>query len=264
MVENQPKPLPIPSLADIQRFWFSVDKRGPGECWPWKGGQDKKGYGIFYFQGKNRRAQRVAFLLQHGRDPYPLDVLHECDNPPCCNGAHLFDGTTQENTADRDQKGRTARGDRSGARTHPERWWQKGELHRRPGAVLTAEQVKEIRELAGYGAYREDIAARYGISIPNVTMILNGTTWAYLPVIPIPPRLKNVATGNRNGSIIHPERLKRGEAVCTAKLTEEQVREIRCIYVGGETTMATLGKRYGISASIVCRVVHRTLWAHIT
>lgn len=33
-------------------------------------------------------------------------VLHTCDNPPCCNPAHLYRGTALDNARDRDTRGR--------------------------------------------------------------------------------------------------------------------------------------------------------------
>lgn len=93
-------------LAD--RFWEKVDKSGgPDACWPWLGGQYPSGYGkIRGSDGEYLLAHRVAWTLANG--PTELDVLHRCDNPPCCNEAHLFDGTQAENFDDMRGKGREA------------------------------------------------------------------------------------------------------------------------------------------------------------
>jgi hypothetical protein len=93
------------------RFWSKVDIRGPNECWPWKAYRTKKGYGRFSFNGRKDhkvvRANRCAFFLTHGY--WPENGLHTCDNPPCCNPAHVYDGTPKQNTADMLSRGR-ARG----------------------------------------------------------------------------------------------------------------------------------------------------------
>ena len=94
---------------------------GPDECWPWLGRLDSDGYGMF---GQSEKAHRAAYEDQVGPIPRGLFVLHRCDNRPCCNGAHLFPGTQQDNLADMRAKGRQAT-----------------LIH----AKLTPEQVRKIR-----------------------------------------------------------------------------------------------------------------------
>ena len=88
------------------RFWPKVDRSGGlGACWPWTGATGDRGYGHFWDGARYRHASRVAWILTH-EDPGPLFVLHRCDNPPCCNPAHLFLGTHQDNMDDMTEKGR--------------------------------------------------------------------------------------------------------------------------------------------------------------
>jgi hypothetical protein len=88
------------------RFWNHVDKtpgQGPkGQCWIWKGGTTGKGYGLFWYNGKQVLAHRFAWQLEHG--PTDLCVLHECDNPPCVRC--LFTGTHRDNSIDAQHKKR--------------------------------------------------------------------------------------------------------------------------------------------------------------
>jgi hypothetical protein len=50
-----------------------------------------------------------AFYLANGHWPEPF-CLHKCDNPPCCNPSHLFEGDAAENAEDRNLKGRQPSG----------------------------------------------------------------------------------------------------------------------------------------------------------
>lgn len=97
--------------ADAARFWAKVHICGPDDCWPWLRAVDRDGYGWFTV-GTHRdhrpyRAHRIAFIISFGVIPDTVHVLHDCDNPPCCNPAHLWPGSNAENIRDRNTKGRS-------------------------------------------------------------------------------------------------------------------------------------------------------------
>lgn len=104
---------PFPTWC-VECFWRKVDRSGgPDACWPWTGTLvSGKGYGGSHqTDGGPRYAHRRALELTIGR---PLTrsefACHHCDNPPCCNPAHLFLGSALDNARDRDAKGRGIRG----------------------------------------------------------------------------------------------------------------------------------------------------------
>jgi hypothetical protein len=79
-----------------------------GDCWLWKIGINKAGYGHIHIDGKNKRAHRISFQVFNQKDPGKLKVCHKCDTPLCINPAHLFLGTDLDNARDRKRKGRNA------------------------------------------------------------------------------------------------------------------------------------------------------------
>jgi transcriptional regulator with XRE-family HTH domain len=90
-----------------------------------------------------------------------LFICHDCDNPPCCNPHHLFLGTTQDNTADRDRKGRQVCGS-----AHYE-------------TILTEDDVVVIRVLKKSGWIGREIAEEFGVSPSTIYKICSGKTWSH-------------------------------------------------------------------------------------
>src|SRR5690242_13962235 len=98
--------MPAYKPATPENFWKDVDKSGgPNACWPWLKCKERHGYGHAYWDRQHHRAHRLAFELATGIKPVNC-VLHKCDNPPCCNPAHLFEGTQKDNALDKQRKGR--------------------------------------------------------------------------------------------------------------------------------------------------------------
>lgn len=142
----------------VDRFWENVRVLSDDECWEWQGGRNEQGYGRFRVDGKLVRAHRFSYALHNG-DLRDDDVLHSCDNPPCCNPHHLFSGTNDDNIEDRNEKGRQAKGEMVG------------------GSKLTVEQVRMIRD--DTDSLRA-IGRKHGISHSQVLQIKRGKFWRHV------------------------------------------------------------------------------------
>lgn len=147
------------------RFWSKVDRRGVEECWPWTAGcfKDRGGYGAFWLNGRLWKAQRVAWLFTNGPIPEGLEVLHRCDNPQCCNPAHLWLGTSLENQRDKFEKGRHCYGERNGR------------------AKITVQDVQEIRTLHESGVSVDELSGRYGVTPGSIYKICRRAMWPSVP-----------------------------------------------------------------------------------
>jgi len=132
-----------------------------GSCWTWNGSLDKDGYGVAKLRGRRvEKAHRLAFRLHNGSIPDGAMVCHSCDNPRCCNPAHLFVGTALDNKTDCVAKGRHIKG-RS---VH----WK---------AKLTEADVIAIR---ADGRTSYEVADQYGVSAVNVQQIRKRNTWKHI------------------------------------------------------------------------------------
>jgi hypothetical protein len=165
-----------------QRFWPKVRVIDGDGCWEWQAGCANSGYGQMQIRSIDPMpilAHRVAWILQYGQIDDGMHVLHRCDNRRCCRWDHLFQGTQADNNRDRTAKGRTASGDRNGARTRPERnpfianggSGLRGEAH--PQSKLTDAQVQAIIQDARIMRHAH-VAKKYGISQTHVIRLVRG------------------------------------------------------------------------------------------
>lgn len=120
--------------------------------------------------GNENRSSAARLVCQavNGAPPTPNhDAAHSCGkgNDGCVTPHHLGWKTRKENEADKIIHGTATRGERSAL------------------AKITREQVLQIRALVGTVPQRE-IAARYGITQSNVSMIANDHSWIWLSCQP--------------------------------------------------------------------------------
>jgi hypothetical protein len=97
------------TAKQITRFFARIQVTA--DCHEWQGSRLPRGYGQFHAgrwpNGKQdvRYAHRVVWELHRGPIPKGLVVRHRCDNPSCCNVAHLALGTQADNIEDARQQG---------------------------------------------------------------------------------------------------------------------------------------------------------------
>ena len=145
------------------RFWSKVDKSsGEEKCWQWTGPFHYKGYGRFKIGITNKGAHRIAYEFQHGAIPEGKMVCHKCDNPGCCNPAHLWIGTNEDNLRDRQTKVRQARGESSGK------------------SKLTELNVLEILSAKKFKGYIPSLAKKLKVSESTIQAIRCGNSWKHI------------------------------------------------------------------------------------
>ena len=151
-------------MVHEEEFWSLTKRDEVTGCLLWMGGQDRKGYGVFHRRPrKDILAHRRAWRFAIGDIPEGMCVCHRCDVPLCVNPDHLFLGTRAENSADRDAKGRQARGEAN-----------KG------GGRLRTSDVLIIRERLSAGMTSVAIAHEFGISPGMVGHIKHGRAWRHV------------------------------------------------------------------------------------
>lgn len=215
---------------DRRRFTAKVKRRDPAQCWEWTAGRWRRGYGQFKVQGHPVQAHRFAWHVEHGGPPTDLMVCHLCDNPPCCNPAHLVLGTRAANAFDMVRKGRQL------------------SAERHPRTAITRQQARRMRLALVAGADVREISRRSWVSISGVYKILRWERY-----------------GDQDADLrTHCAELltNQGSAHHNARLTETDVRLIRSLVESGDS-QASVARRFGISSQHVSDIVNGRRWSHL-
>ncbi|WFG54200.1 putative HNH endonuclease [Myxococcus phage Mx9] len=218
-----------PTPPDV-RFWRKVQKTEG--CWEWQGGRQVTGYGIFGVPGRTTSTHRFSWELHNGPIPKGMLVCHRCDNPPCVRPDHLFLGTPSDNMVDKARKGR------HNAPSGSEVWISK----------LTEADVRAIREkhAAGKAGFKR-LAKEYGVTPMAIANVCYGTTWRHIPLEqPFRPLTSS------------------GELSGNAKLTAEQVLEIRKRLASGGAGCRRLAKEYGVASTVISRIMKGEIWTSVS
>lgn len=239
--------------ATLARFWSRVGKTDT--CWMWGGGTNNQGRPLFDVSFKPRRrvvGQRVAYESEVRPLARGEVMFIDCGEPLCVRPAHL----------------------RVGTQTDFDRWSMERQTELFWSHVDKSGDCWEWtlhRDSFGYG----------GTSWKNRYMTAHVKAWT-LTFGP-PPEGMHVCHRCDNPPCCRPDHLflgtpaensadmvrkgrsarVRGTAKPGAKLTEDQVREIRRRYEAGGVSTHQLAPEYGVTAMTIWAVVRRKKYTDV-
>lgn len=137
----------------------------------------------------------------------------------------------------------------------------------------TPRLMKAVRKTEGYLVVtlhrqmtEEQVAIHRLVLMAFVGPQPSGTEGAHYDGDPSNNRLSNLrwATyGENQQDRRRHGRLPMGARVYNAKLDEKKVGDIRSRYAAGRATGTKLAREYGVSHSVIYRVINRRGWAHV-
>jgi hypothetical protein len=142
---------------------FARCDRSAGEhaCWLWKGRVSRR-YGVISLNDRPTRAHRAAWILTRGAIPAGMFVCHRCDEPLCCNPAHLWLGSPKDNVRDCVSKRRHAHGEAAAT------------------AKMSEAQAREVLRRMATPEPRQAIARAHGVTVHALYRITGGYSWKHL------------------------------------------------------------------------------------
>lgn len=133
-------------------------------CWLYKGAINSWGYGSIRIDGKTLHVHR--FLYETFFGPLGKNQLccHTCDVPNCINPAHIFIGSSKDNSDDMRRKNRAAIGSKQGK------------------SKLKEDDIIKIFLLRKEGTLQKEIAKLFGVTPSIINLILNRKIWKHVEV----------------------------------------------------------------------------------
>ena len=151
----------------LESFFSRIANANDAGCRNWTGYQQTDGRGVLIIAYKYYTAPRVMWIIENGEIPDGLEVLHQCDNPPCLTLDHLFLGTQADNVMDCVAKGRARGGEQKG-----EEVWN---------SFLTETDVVRIREIHSSGRFTNDAIGRmFNTCGSNICQIVKRNRWKHI------------------------------------------------------------------------------------
>ena len=152
-----------PTTKELAHFLTHVNITK--SCWLWIGCLNKKGYGYFWYRGKNIKAHRFSYRMFVAPTESDKQILHrrECGNRNCVNPHHLYMGTNDDNIRDKILWGKSDIG---------ENHWN-AKLSK--GDVLTIREIHKDKK-GGY-KYTADI---FGVDQTLISRIVRRTIWKHV------------------------------------------------------------------------------------
>jgi hypothetical protein len=189
MATQQPTPLrpsfqPRAECDDVQTAYLLWKIAGnvrvaESGCWEWLGAKVKRGHGRIGASKKDQLVHRLVYELCVAHVPPSKLVCHRCDNPPCCNPAHLYAGTASDNQKDSVQRG-----------NHYQPCPKGSKSSRR----LSDDDVRAIRRRvdAGGKGIGQRLADEYKVSPELISNIVHRKRYARVSDLPLPSLLDDV------------------------------------------------------------------------